>query len=330
MIEIGKDVFESATVDCCIFLFSKKPESKYLKACKHQSNFQLWNISEDQWCDIIPSDKTWAILSPKEQLIKNKIDKIGKPLCELGVKIDFGVKTGLNEAFIISEELKNKLILEDVNSSKIIKPVLREETLQVSLRFLFFLLDVHNGYGATPAVDIDEFLSVKKHLNQFKQKLESRNDKGETAYNLRSCAYHENFEKDKLAWIELADKGRFSFVDGGVYCEASTFIMTGENLKYLLAILNSNITNWYFPLICPTSGMGTNRWKKAYLHILPIVLTSSTEMDRITKIVDEMILAKKTGNQLKLEELEQQINKSVYKIYGLSDDESEFIESLLN
>ena len=94
-----------------------------------------------------------------------------------------------------------------------------------------WIIDTHNGYDDTPAIDIDDYPAIKNHLNHWKQKLDKRYDKGRTPYNLRSCAYHSDFEKEKLLWIELVDNGRFAYDCSGFYGEATTFLLTGESIN---------------------------------------------------------------------------------------------------
>ena len=73
-----------------------------------------------------PQDGTsWAILSPIERSIKEKIEKYGTPLKEWDVSINYGVKTGLNEAFIIDGKTKDRLIAQDPRSAEIIPPKTR-------------------------------------------------------------------------------------------------------------------------------------------------------------------------------------------------------------
>ena len=108
-----------------------------------------------------------------------------------------------------------------------------------------------------------------------------RSDQGKHWTNLRNCAYLNEFDQEKIFWIELVDHGRFAYDNGGMYCEATTFFMTGESMKYLSTLLNSKVVNYYFSLICPTSGMGTNRWKKVYIMNLPIPKISEKESTTI-------------------------------------------------
>ncbi len=85
-----------------------------------------------------------------------------------------------------------------------------------------------------------------------------------------SIAYWKDFEKPKIVWGEISDQPKFAFDDSNYYAEVTTFLMTGEKLKYLLAILNSRLSEWYFNQISTTTGMGTNRWKKYKIEMLPI------------------------------------------------------------
>ena len=141
-----------------------------------------------------------------------------------------GILTGLNDAFIIDNQTKEALIALDPRSEEIIKPVLRGRDIQ---RYRakwadMWLIDTHNGYGGVPAIDIDEYPAVKAHLDGYYEQLEKRYDKGATPYNLRNCAYHAEFIKEKLFWIDLTEQGRFAYDDGEMFCVNSAYMMTGD------------------------------------------------------------------------------------------------------
>ena len=107
-----------------------------------------------------------------------------------------------------------------------------------------WLIDTHNGYGGVPAIEINDYPAIESYLSQFYTQLEKR-DKGRTPYNLRSCAYYEEFAREKLFWIDLTERGRFAFGEEGVFCSNSAYMLTGPSLIYLCAVLNSNLTTWY-------------------------------------------------------------------------------------
>ena len=122
----------------------------------------------------------------------NKMQSIRTPLKEWDVKINFGIKTGLNKAFIIDDATKERLAKEDPQSAAIIKPVLRGRDIRryQANRAKFWLIYARNGYNDVPAANVDDYPAAKNHLDKFYPQLAKRQDQGNTPYNLRHCAYH--------------------------------------------------------------------------------------------------------------------------------------------
>ncbi|MBK8723792.1 MAG: hypothetical protein IPL95_16535 [Saprospiraceae bacterium] len=133
-------------------------------------------------------------------------------------------------------------------------------------------------------------------------------------------------EKEKLIWGEISDKPKFAYDNQQYFAEATTFFMTGENLKFLLAILNSKVSEWYFNLIGTTTGMGTNRWKKYKIELLPIKQPSEDQEKEIVSLVNKILESKKNNPQTDTSEHENQIDQLVYKLYDLTDKEIAIIE----
>jgi hypothetical protein len=139
------------------------------------------------------SGDSWVILSEIEQRIKEKIEKVGTPLKEWDINIYRGVLTGCNEAFIIDGKKKEELIRQDKKSAEIIRPILRGRDIKrYGYHFAdLWLINTHNGFkekGIKP-VNINKYPAIKKHLDKYYPELEKRQDKGDTPYNLRNCAY---------------------------------------------------------------------------------------------------------------------------------------------
>ena len=144
------------------------------------------------------SSDSWVILSPIEQSIKRKIEAIGTPLKDWNIQINYGVKTGFNDAFIISTEKRNEILAncqtedERTRTAELIRPILRGRDIK---RYgcdwaNLWLINTHNGIkGKTPRIHIEDYPAVKVHLDQFWNKISKRVDKGDTPYNLRNCAY---------------------------------------------------------------------------------------------------------------------------------------------
>ena len=257
--------------------------------------------------------------------IKTGAFKFIKIIYLLGGKaINRGILTGFNKAFIIDNDTKEALIAEDPRSADIIKPVLRGRDIK---RYRaewagLWLIDTHNGYGSIPAVDIDEYPTIKNHLDTFYPQLKKRQDKGRTPYHLRNCAYHEVFRQDKLFWMHMAPYGRFAYSSSEIiFCNQKAFVVTGKFLKYLCAILNSHLITWQVENIAVTTGMGLIQWDKFVVENLPIPKISNEIQQILIHLVDEIIKAKNYDSIVIADEKETEIDRIVYALYGLTEKE---------
>ncbi len=141
-----------------------------------------------------------------------------------------------------------------------------------------------------------------------------------------SIGYIEDFSKEKLLWIELASRGRFAYDACGLFPDVSTFFMTGKPLKYLCASLNSH-HHWFLTQVAPTSGMGTLRWKKVYVETIPIPTPERDTRLAAISIVDRIIEAKSTDVSADTTHWEQEIDRLIYDLYGLTDEEIAAVEA---
>lgn len=232
--------------------------------------------------DFSASDN-WIVLSPIEQSIKKKIEAVGTPLKDWkDIKIYRGVLTGCNEAFIIDSTKREEILSncqsdeERERTAELIRPILRGRDIK---RYGYvdnglYLINTHNGIkDKLPRIDIKEYPAIKAHLDQYWDKISTRTDKGDTPYNLRSCAYLEDFSKPKLIYSEIVQEPQFFFDKAGqFYPEATTFIMVGESIEYLYDVLHSRIATYIFKTFYAGGGLGNGgyRYKKAFLELLPI------------------------------------------------------------
>jgi type II restriction/modification system DNA methylase subunit YeeA len=315
----GVKVFESATVDTSILTFKKTKKSSDFLYCDIGTDYKGGELKS--YCDkngfgYSQSDlsaESFTFASPKELRIKKRIEEIGTPLKEWDVKINYGIKTGFNEAFIIDTAKRNELIAKDPKSAEIIKPILRGRDIK---RYGYewaglWLINSHNN----PPVNINEYPAIKEHLDEYYPQLEKRFDQGVTPYNLRNCAYLDEFEKEKITWTELVDNGRFCIVEAGIYCEATTFVMSTNYNKYLVSMLNSKLVSWYFGTICAKLGEGANRWKKQYVELLPIPKIPESDQKPFEILVDYIIFAKANALDTEANFFESVIDVMVYGLY---------------
>jgi type I restriction-modification system DNA methylase subunit len=335
----GQKIFESATVDTNILLFKKthvnagKTQSCIATAScrdnlsdfvRHQANVSTFNSAD-----------SWIILNSIEKSIKDKIEGIGIPLKDWDIQINYGIKTGFNGplenggCFIITD-LKRKEILancrtqeEKKRTDELIRPILRGRDIR---RYGYDFADIyiiasHNGTPekGVPRVDIEKYPAIKRHFDSYWKQLANRSDMGDTPYNLRSCAYMEDFNKQKIVWGEISDKTKFALdATGKYYTEATTFLMTGENLPYLVCYLNSSLSEYLFSKIGTTTGVGTVRWKKFKIEQLYIPVISEKLKSEFCELL---------CNAEKREDL---INAKIFEICNLSKKEIEYITEILH
>jgi len=357
----GYKVFE-ATVDTNIIIFQKinfenniieainiKPDflkdtnlQKYVENNKMKINQDLFDVN----CFIIADEKIIKL--------KEKIEKKGIPLKDWEVKIYRGITTGLNEAFIITNEKRDEILKncktddEKERTEKIIKPILRGrdigkyyykwDGLWVITTFPSKRLSIEN-YPALKKYFLDNF--DIRQLEQSGKKypelgFNARKKTGNKWFEIQdNTAYYPEFEKEKIVWQEIVREPSFAYDNKKFYCDATSFIMTGKYLKYLITILNSKPATLFFKQFYAGGGLGEEgyRYKKAFLEQLPIPKISDSEQKPFIEIVDKILEITKDEDypdnptkQAKVKEYEHQIDLMVYKLYNLTDDEIKIIE----
>ncbi|PSJ71969.1 type II restriction endonuclease [Sphingobacteriales bacterium UPWRP_1] len=331
LIDMGSGVFKSATVDTNILLLQNTPTKQHrLKALdltKETSFAQNPHTAyKDQWLTLTHlSPDALTIASPTQQTIKNKMEKIGKPLKNWDIQINRGILTGYNQAFIIDTPTKESLCSQDPRSAHLIKPILRGRDIkryQAEWAGLW-LINTHNGVkGVMPRIDVQkDYPAIYQYLLQFEKPLQKRQDKGDHWTNLRNCAYLQDFQKEKIIYSEIVREPQFYYDDKCYYPEATVFIMTGKSLKYLTAMLHSKCVTYGFKKFYAGGGLGDEgyRYKKVFLQELPIPPLFETEQQPFIALVEQIIAAKQAGKDTAA--LEQAIDNRVYKLYQLTYEE---------
>ncbi len=333
LLELGKDVFESAIVDSSVLMLRSGGAAHPFRAVDmDRVKTEEVPPPAELWGEVRPTgDARWSVMSSTEYTVLGKMLAKGTLLKDWDVSIYRGALTGYNKAFIINEATRAKLIESDAQSEEIIKPVLRGKDIQ---RFRaewdkLYLINPHNGYGDVPAISIGDYPAIKIHLDEHYPQLKKRQDKGDTPYNLRNCAYLDEFSKEKLVWIDLTKQGRFALVDGSMFCMDTTFFMTGESVRFLCAILNSTIATWFIQNTALTSGLGVTRWKKFTVERIPVPQLSEAKQRPFVRLVERILEAKAADPDADTNELELEIDRLVYALYGLTEEETTAVERAL-
>jgi hypothetical protein len=322
----GQKIFESATVDTNILLFSKDKNQHQTSACiVKEKVLNKLSIYIRQHANIMDfeSSESWVILSQIEKSIKDKIVRLGTPLKKWDIRINYGIKTGLNEAFVIDSETRNRIIKQDPKSAEIIRPILRGRDIKRYSHVFpdLWLINTHNGIKESriKPINIDDFPAIKEHLDQFYNELKSRSDKGDTPYNLRNCAYMEDFFRPKIIYPNMTKYLPFVFDESGYLTNQKCFIVTGEKIEFLTAFLNSSVFKYCFRDNFPELLGGTRELSKIFFDQIPVIEVTDSVNNQFRILVKKVQELKMNNQETK--KIETEIENLIFDLYGLSKQE---------
>ena len=189
-----------------------------------------------------------------------------------------------------------------------------------------WVIATHNGIKSqnVPPINIDDYPAIKQHLDQYYEKLANRADKGDTPYNLRNCVYMDDFSKQKIVWGNLCLSSQFALADEGMFVNAPSPMIVPGN-KYILAVLNSKLGDWYIRQLGVTRNGGYFEYKPMFVEKLPVPQISEEQQKTFIGLV-ETLLQQKADNNAALE-IEHELDALVFDLYGLSDTEINYILS---
>ena len=274
-------------------------------------------------CNSFEGDAAWVILSPIEQSIKQKIEAVGTPLKDWDIQINYGIKTGCNEAFIVSTEKRDEILAncqtedERIRTEELIRPILRGRDIK---RYGYnwanlWLINTHNGIrGKLERIHIEDYPAVKEHLDQYWDKISKRADKGDTPYNLRNCAYLEDFSKPKIIYPNMTKYMPFVYDEKALLTNQKCFIITGENIAYLTAFLNSSLFKFCFRDSFPELLGGTRELSKIFFDKIPVKKVSPEIEVKFNNLVSEL---QKGFDDQKTKD----IDNMIFDIYSISTKE---------
>ena len=353
LVDLWPDVFETATVDSNILIAQNmKVKDFYLKGLNLSKQKNIKNIEKfhekmvilnelNKDARIIASLEQWSILS--------KIEKVWKQLKDCDVQINRWVITWFNEAFIIDEEKKNKIILQDITSSDIIKPILRWRDIEryaYTFNNNYIILAKYWSYKYLA----EQYPAVYQHLCSFEKQLKERWQCTYKRWWSRSEVtrwvdfdwqhhwleldnnpkddYLNLFKWEKICWKALSLKPPFCYIKEEVYHNDKANIITSKkiNLKYLCGILNSKLFQFQFSHIWVWMWQWFE-YKVQYIKEIRIP-THTNEMDElcIANLVDKIAAEKKEDPTVNTSQREEEIDQRVYKLYGLTYDEVKVVD----
>lgn len=347
--------FVDAGVNTNIIVLKKiNRQNSEVKIVLTEENNKTFETSQSNF-----SEDGYLFLDNRLQIIKEKIDIIGKALGEWNIEVNRGVLTGLNDAFIIDKEKYDELVKKDRKNKEILEPVLRGRDIS---RYDIEYSDLYLiATYPSKKLDIDIYPEVKSYLESFLPYIEQtgapnrKKTKHKWFETQDTIAYYNEFRKEKLVYGQISNIPKFSYDNKGIVINDTAFIITGEKLKYLLVMLNSNLiwkaTMLFYSGIVLSSGikLGKNSISK-----IPIIVPSQEQEEYLTNLADKMLESKEKLSKLnkllelavndknyemqlelkeKIEELNEKIldtdyaiDSYVYDMYGITVEERALIE----
>lgn len=320
LIDMGANVFNSATVDTNIILVEKKPYEGATKAVTRQGG-EIKELAETlHGAENMKFDSgAWVILDPLERSIKDKITAKGVALKNWDIAIYRGILTGCNEAFIIDKAKRDELIKADKKSAEIIRPVLRGRDIKrygYNFAELYLIATFPSRH-----YDINNYPAVKKYLEKFgRKRLEQSGAPGSRKKTSNAwfetqdpIASWNDYNHPKIVHSEMVQEPHFYFDKDGKFMVLNTCCYTsGEHLEYLTVLLNSNLLAFAFKRFYAGGGLGNTgfRYQRDYLINLPVITPTAAQEKKIINSKDP--------------------EADIYALYDLTPEEIAYIEANVN
>ena len=253
-----------------------------------------------------------------------------------------GIKTGLNEAFVVDRETRDTLIADHPSSSEVLKPFLRGRDVkrwQVNFAEQYLIkiessenrMHLWSGQVAAEAEQIfaDTYPAIDAHLEPFRDQLINRYDQGKYFWELRSCAYWEEFEQPKIILRCFMNKATFAFDKEAFFHNNALHMIAGVN-EYVVAILNSSVSWWFLCQICTDLQNGYLQAFQENLFQIPVPYANVEQQSAIIRLVNQIFDAKYANPDTDVSELENEIDQIVYSLYDLTPEEIAIVEEAAN
>jgi len=319
-------IFEASTDASItkIIKHNQTSETKYFPV-KTLDSLDLWTLTKGASQKVIKDNSEWKFIDDSFENILEKIYENTVPLKEFANdKILYGIKTGLNEAFVLEKEIAKKLLNSE--SKELVKKYAKSTDIQK------YDLKDEDKYFLATGYDIDvknKYPTAYKYLQQFENKLKVRQDKGVNWWNLRACAYYSDFEHPKLIYIHTAVDHQFYFDTEGRYINNSCYMIVSDS-KFLFAFLNSKLFQWFKKIKFVAYGDASRRGRAKLdynkMITVPIKNISPKQQQPIDSLVDKIIATKAKNSQTDTTELEKKIDALIYELYGLTNEEIAIVE----
>jgi len=355
-------VFESATTYPCILRIGAGSPHERFDAVQVET-LDYPDLTEYVKAHAYPvnqaylDEEGWSLANEKTQALLLKIRAAGVPLgTYVDGKIYRGILTGLNEAFVIDRETRERLIAADPKSAEVIKPFLagrdiKRYTPPKSDRYLILFKKGASNREGCAYHDKWEWVkdcypAIAAYLQPFEAAAQKRGDKGDFWWELRACDYYDRFEYPKIIFPDIAPRPNFTLDEIGGFFDANTCYNLIYSDKFLLGLLNSQLINFYYRYLAAVYRGGYLRFFSQYVEMLPIRTIDPANPadvarhDRIVALVEQMLdlnrrlAAAKAPHEKEvlagmIDAADREIDRLVYELYGLTEEEIAVVEGIM-
>ena len=340
----GIQIFDSATVDTNILLIQKAKNQKStmaVTASKHDKTI-LNNLSDFVQQNASPtefnSSDSWVVLTPIELSIKRKIESVGVPLKDWDIQINYGIKTGFNDAFIVTTETRDQILAnckdddERERTAELIRPILRGRDIKrygYEWAGLYLIATFPSRH-----YDIEEYPAVKEYLLSFGmerleqtgkeyvvdgQKVKARKKTNNKWFETQdSISYWDDFSKPKIMYPNMTKFLPFYYDEKGFYQNDKSFMITGERIAFLTAFLNSSLFKKCFIDNFPELQGGTRELRKIFFDKIPVIQVDQDVNEEFRAILGQMQTQWDKNIAIR-------IDQKIFDLYGLTKEEREVI-----
>lgn len=285
----------------------------------------------------------WTLENKEVLALYDKLMRTGAPLGEfVQGKMYYGIKTGLNNAFVIDEAKRAELICADPKSAELIKPWLRGRDIKRWKptwvgRYCIVIPSSgdqkHAWSGCASEADAEavfrkERPALASHLWQSRAALKKRQDKGRFWWELRSCTYYSEFEKPKIIWPDISRTIRFAWDEKQYYLGNTGYILPEPPL-WLLGILQTQLVEFIIYSITSTIRGGFVRMIDQYMAQIPIVVPQEAIAKKLSELTQKLIKTAHVPNAGASSALENELIEVVAGLYQLTREERLIMDAWL-
>ncbi|MBN2002697.1 MAG: Eco57I restriction-modification methylase domain-containing protein [Anaerolineae bacterium] len=326
-------VFEAIAYPSILVAQKAKPAARELDALTWEAGKPLAtfeNVVRADTFALAQNELTadgWRLEAPTVLRLLEKLRRAGAPLGEyVNGQFYYGIKTGLNEAFVVDRATRDRLVAEHPSSAEVLKPFLRGRDVKRWRVIPHDLWLIFTRRG----INIEKYPAIHKYLEQFKDRLMpgvpgGRKPGSYKWYEIQdNIAYWQEFEKPKIIIPAIAQRVEYAPDDTGYFSNDKTSICVTNQINYLLGILNSQLFWWFIQQTAASKQGGFYEFKPMYVTQIPI--PESPIPDPIAPLVDRILAAKRADPAAAVSAWEREIDALVYQLYGLTAEEIAIVE----